>query len=205
MALAVLVVVVAAWVGRAQNKQESAPEDLVEVLVAAKNLPVGTYFDRDNLSTMVTRKKVPRLSLPPAYVIDEAILLDKRLLRDLAAGKMLTPAMVAKGVLMPLRDEDDLSTLAYRTHDANGRLITPGSNYDVIATVGTPNGEVQTFTLLVNMLVLAVDAIPNLDENRPQPGKASVSLRATQRQAMIIALAKIKGCRIIGKAQYGTG
>jgi Flp pilus assembly protein CpaB len=71
----------------------------VEVLVAAKDLPVGTTLTREDLSNdkMVKIRKMPKDGLPPAYVISREELIDKRLSRPVRAEETFNPQDLLKG------------------------------------------------------------------------------------------------------------
>ena len=59
-----------------QMSGKSSQSEQVEVLVAAKDLPVGTQLSRDDLKTSVKKRKMPKDGLPPAFVVDENVLVD---------------------------------------------------------------------------------------------------------------------------------
>src|SRR5262245_12706408 len=65
------------------------PVEEVEVLVAARDLPVGTVLARAELAgdEFVKTRKVPRADLQPSLVIDRGQLVDKQLARPVRAGE----------------------------------------------------------------------------------------------------------------------
>src|SRR5262245_48444322 len=66
--------------------------EMVRVLVAAKNLPVGTMFTKADLPTLTNWKEMPKDSLPPAFVVSEEELLDKRLSSQIPKDTTFNPA-----------------------------------------------------------------------------------------------------------------
>ena len=67
------------------------------MIVAAKDLPVGTLLSKDELKTAVKTKKVPKDGLPPAFVTDLNDLTDKRLSRAVRMEETFNPADLSKG------------------------------------------------------------------------------------------------------------
>src|SRR5262245_37592452 len=76
----------------------------VDVLVAAKDLPVGTNLTREEVEKggLVKVKKMPKDGLPPAYVVDKEQLIDKRLARPLRAEETFNPQDLTKGGVITL-------------------------------------------------------------------------------------------------------
>src|SRR5262249_52351324 len=64
---------------------------LVDVLVAAKDLPVGTKFTREELEKAVKVRKVPKDNLLPGYVGSADELVNKRLTRSVRADEIINP------------------------------------------------------------------------------------------------------------------
>ena len=76
-------------------------------------------------------------------------------------------------------------------------FVTPGAKVDVLATLRLGN-QLKAFPLLVDMLVLAVDNHTDTvsTKNGTFPSLSSVSFAATQEQALLMALAKLRGCHL---------
>jgi Flp pilus assembly protein CpaB len=167
------------------------PPEMVEVVVAAKDLPVGTMLTRADLAKLVNKKRVPKDALPPAFVVDEVELIDKRLTRAVLKDETFNPAAVTKGSILTLPEGMDMISIAFASPPAGG-FVMPGSKVDVLATV-RKGDKVVAFPLLVDMLVLAVNMHPTYSPNSPSP--TVVSLAVTQEQALLLALAKQRGCQ----------
>ena len=170
--------------------------DLVEVIVAAKDIPVGTRLTKDQIPLLVKRKQVPRDTLPPKFVADENELLDKRLARDVQAESTFDPdKLSARGVII-LPDGKDMISLPISPNQAAAGFIGPGSKIDVLATLQTGTA-LNAFPLLVDMLVLTVDThTTNDSKGGAFPTMSMVSLAVTQDQALILQLAKKRGCSL---------
>lgn len=171
--------------------------ETVDVFVAVKDLPVGTTFTKEELGKLVTKKKVAKDSLPPAFVVDEQEFYDKRLTRAVMKEETFNPGTLSKGGVITLPEGFDLATLPLTPGSAVAGFVTPGAKVDVLATMRL-NNRLKAFPLLVDMLVLAVDN--HIDTTKSQTGVfptlSSVSFAATQEQALLLALAKQRGCHM---------
>jgi Flp pilus assembly protein CpaB len=173
-----------------------APE-LVEVLVAAKDLPVGTVLTREDLArdTVVKSKKVPKDALPPTYVIFREDLVDKRLSRPVHAEEPLNPQDLLTSGTITLPPGMNMVSLQLSVAQAAAGFVGPGSRVNVLATIRHGH-RLHAFPLLVNMLVVAVDAHTTLGKDGPFPTLNTVSFAVTEKQALLLALAKKQGCSL---------
>jgi Flp pilus assembly protein CpaB len=177
-------------------RQRSAPEpETVDVLVAAKDLPVGTMITRDDLKddTVVKVKKVPKGELPPAFVTDKEMLLDKKLTRPYRAEQLFHPQDLYMGLGHPLPPPYNMVSLPGTLSQAGG-AIEVGSRVDVLAAVRRGD-KLYSFPLLVNMLVVVVGAETTYS-TRLDPNLSTVTLALTDKQALALALAKSRGCTL---------
>jgi pilus assembly protein CpaB len=173
----------------------------IEVYVAAKNLPVGTVLSKEELQkNLVAKKAVPKDALPPAVVLKEEDLLDRRLTRSIQAGEFITSNALTKGSVITLPDGMDMVTLPVNTTAAVAGFVGPGTRVDVLATYRQGN-RLEAFPLLVDMLVLAVDTHASYESTPNKGGGAftnvsSVSFAVTQEQALILKMAEHAGCHL---------
>lgn len=169
----------------------------ISVWVAKKDLPVGTILSKAEILKLAERKEVAKDSLPPAFVTDEAELLDKRLTRSVLKDETFNPGALTRGGVVTLPEGFDLVTLPLNAGSAVAGFVTPGCKVDVLATMRLSN-QLKAFPLLVDMLILAVDN--NVDNVKTKdgtyPNLNSVSFAATQEQALLLALAKQRGCHL---------
>jgi len=85
----------------------------VDVLVAARDLPVGTTLTREDLKDerLVKIKKLPKDGLPPAFIVDKELLVDKRLARPLRAEETFNPQDLLKGGAITLPKDHNMVSL----------------------------------------------------------------------------------------------
>jgi pilus assembly protein CpaB len=173
-----------------------APE-MVEVLVAAKNLPVGTVLTREDLKhdKVVKTKKVPKDGLPPALVGNRDELVDKRLARALRADETFTPQDLVKGAVITLPDGYDMVSLPVGHSQAAAGFVVPGNRVNILATMRSGN-RLYAFTLLVNLLVLSVDTYATAGKDVLVPVPDLVSVAVTEKEALLLVLAKAHGCSL---------
>jgi len=178
-----------------QMSARSAGVEQVEVIVAAKDLPVGTLLTKDELKNAVKMKKVPKDGLPPAFVTDLNDLADKRLSRAVRMEETFNPADLSKGGVITLPPGMDMISLQIGASNSAAGFVGPGSRVDVLATARLRN-QMIAFPLLVNMLVVAVDTQTTYSQNGTFPTLNTVSFAVDRKQALLLALAKSRGCTL---------
>ena len=173
--------------------------DQVEVIVAAKDLAVGTMMTKAELPKLITRKKIPKDALPTAFVMTEEELLDRRLTRPVLKDETFNPGILTKGGVITLPEGMDMVSMPVSVANAVAGFVGPGSKVDVLATLRVQN-QLRAFPLLVDMLVLAVDQHVSYDTAKGNtgvfPNMSTVSFAATQEQALLLALAQQRGCHL---------
>jgi Flp pilus assembly protein CpaB len=106
---------------------------------------------------------------------------------------------LTKGGIVTLPDGMDMVSMPVSVSNAVAGFVVPGSKVDVLATLRLSN-KLRAFPLLVDMLVLAVDqhVSPDTSKNGSGvfPNMNNVSFAATQEQALLLALAKHRGCHL---------
>lgn len=169
----------------------------IAVWVAKKDLAVGTILSKAEFHKLAERKEVSKDSLPPAFVVNEEELIDKRLARSVLKDETFNPGALSKGGVITLPAGFDLCSLPLNPGSAVAGFVTPGAKVDVLATLRLGN-QLKAFPLLVDMLVLAVDNHTDTvsTKNGTFPSLSSVSFAATQEQALLIALSKLRGCHL---------
>jgi Flp pilus assembly protein CpaB len=173
-----------------ESKQTVSPRpELVEVWVAARDLPVGTVLTRDDLPKLAIKKKLPKDALPPVYVANLEEFIDKPLTRLAYKDATFDPHSFSKQAVVRLPEGLDLVSLSVKGDSPVAGFVVPGSRVDVRAKLNHTSGS-ATFTLLKDVQVLAVDSVTT------QPQSHSVSLAANQEQALLLALAKQRDCEL---------
>jgi len=168
--------------------------DTVDVIVAAKDLPVGSVFTKEDAPKMLKMRKVPKDALPPAYVQSEEELYEKRLSRGIRSDEWFNPADLTKGSSVTLPKGMDMISMSVGLPEAVAGFVTPGSRVDVLATLNGGKRQVA-FPLLVDMLVLAVDNQTQLPQGQGSfAALNTVSFAVDRKQALLIQLARTRGC-----------
>ena len=91
---------------------------------------------KDDLPKLITRKKIAKDALPPAFVMTEEELLDKRLTRAVREEETFNPDDLTKGGVVTLPDGMDMVSLPVERRRARPPGSScPGSRVDVLATV----------------------------------------------------------------------
>ena len=179
------------------SQMSAKPIDQVDVVVAAKDLPVGTMMTREDLKDVVKVVKRPKEGLPPTAVFNPEDLVDKRLSRPIRAEETISSQDLSKGAVITLPDGYDMVSLPVNAAQSAAGFVGPGSRVNVLATVRLHH-EVRAFPLLVNMLVVAVDnnVAYAKDSNGTFPTMSTVSFAVKGKEALLLSLAKSRGCNL---------
>jgi Flp pilus assembly protein CpaB len=170
--------------------------ETLEVWVASKDLPVGTVFTKADLPKYAVKKKLPKDGLPPAFITNEEDFYDKRLTRSVLKDETFHPGSLGRGGIT-LPDGYDMVSLPIGATNAVAGFVTPGSKVDVLATLRLGK-NLEAFPVLIDMLVIAVNGYTDITEMKKQniADVNSVSFAATQKQALVLSLAKARGCHL---------
>jgi len=169
----------------------------VDVWVAAKDLPVGTLMTKADLPKLIVKKQMAKDSLPQAFVTSEEELIDRRLNRPVLKDEPFNPGSLTKGGVITLPEGKHMVALPIGVSNGVAGFVGPGSKVDVLATLKLDQ-TLEAFPLLVDMLVLAVDGNVSYDtsKNGVFASMSTVSFAVTQEEALLLALAKNRGCHL---------
>jgi Flp pilus assembly protein CpaB len=172
----------------------SSPEK-IEVIVAKRELPVGTLLEEKELENLLGTMKFDKGTLPPDVIVNAEELKGKRLNRTLKQGNYFSATDVAadSGIKIP----EGMYKYAIKTDGvkACAGFVQPGDKVDVILTETTNTGRARSGMFLRDMLVLAVD----VSQNRREAGQLavaqvnSVSLAVTSEQSLFLSSAEKRG------------
>jgi pilus assembly protein CpaB len=176
-----------------QMSARTPTQDLVQVIVAAKDLPVGTQITKEVIKEMTTMKGLPKDSLPPAYVQLEEELLEKRLARGVRKGETFNPADLSKGGVVTLPPGMSMVSMSVGAANAVAGFVGPGARVDILSTLRLQN-RLLAFPLMTNMLILAIDTQTVYDKSGVFPAMSTVSFAVDRKQALLLSLAKSRGC-----------
>jgi len=176
----------------------SGKQEMVPVLVAAKNLDQGTKMEKPE--ELFVRKPFPKESVPAEYIDDVSQLKGKILQRAVRAGTHVTIDDITprNSIELPI---DPKTGARYKAmaikasvETAVAGLILAGSHVDIITVERLPNGKTTSTLLLQNVLVVAMDGqVRRPDENGVVKSVATVTVAVKQTEGMLLALANKKG------------
>lgn len=181
----------------AGNKTKS--EETVPVLVAAKDLPVGTWLKKDTINEYVEVRDVPAASAPQVFVgnIDE--LADKRVVRTMRKGDSFNPKDVSKSAAIAPPDGYGMMSIPCTLDETVTGFVQPGSKVNILASIPSKRmGDRATVvTFLHDMLVLAVDGSSTIQTENPVAASVgTVSFAVTSATAELLHAAKTRGCNM---------
>ncbi len=143
-----------AWIEKKYSVTAPPPEPRVQVLVAAKDIPIDTKIDPSYLKTL----DLPAASAPEGHLTTPDQILGKRLKEPVYAGEIIlgrrlsenTNSNVLAAILTP-----GMRAVALRVDELIGvsGFILPGSRVDVMAA----GGGLGARTVLQDIKVLSVD------------------------------------------------
>lgn len=168
--------------------------ETVDVIVAAKDLPVGTLITKDDLPRFIKYRALPKDALPPMFVQSEEELVGKRLSRAVRSDETFNPQDLKTGANVTLPKGMDMISIAVGLPEAVAGFVHPGSRVDILASTKVGNRQIA-FPLLVDVLVVAVDANLELPKESANFGNLNtVSFAVTREQALLLQLARTRGC-----------
>ena len=194
VAVAVGCGLVAAVLTSQMSAGTAAVVETVEVPVASKELPMGTWLKKQDIKSYVVYKKFPKDALPAAFSSNEDEVADKRTARLIRTGEPFNPADLTTNVSIQPPAGMNLMTIPISAANAAAGFCVPGSRVDVVAavTMNSMGGRGIIFPLLVDMLVLAVDthsAAPQGNGGGAMANVGMVSLAVNTDQVSIITAA----------------
>jgi Flp pilus assembly protein CpaB len=176
-------------------QMSAKPADQMDVVVAAKDLPVGTMLTKDDLKGSVKIVKRPKEGLPPTVVLNPEDLVDKRLSRPVRTDEVLNSQDLTKGGVITLPEGHNMVSMQVGVGQAAAGFVGPGSRVDVLATLRLGN-KLEAFPLLTNMLVVAVGTETAYSKEGTFPNLNMVSFAVKGKEAFVLALAKSRGCSL---------
>jgi pilus assembly protein CpaB len=174
------------WVDSFRNTSTASSEDnLVPVYVAAANIPFATRIEQTHYKLV----NWPKENVPPGAFTEEDLKADPNALigkvaqREYYAGEALLKPNIKDhlgGSTLSALIQEGMRAISVRVDDVVGvaGFILPGNKADIIAT---RNGK-ETYTLLSNIKILAIDQIASPEQDKPAVVRA-LTLEVTPKQA----------------------
>lgn len=159
--------------------------EMVDVLIAKKELVVGNVLDEKELESMIGTQKIQKSNLPPDIINTAEELVGKKLNRTLKAGNFFSAGDVSKdtGIRLP----EGLSKYSIRFDRMNG--LSVGGRVDVYADEVQSNGRSKSARIGERLLVLQIDE----SGTRSRPESTSVAIAVTPLQALTFSAAEKRG------------
>src|SRR5215475_983889 len=178
-------------------KRSTAPQsrDLINVVAAAQDLPIGKRIEQGNLKLI----SVERKDLPKGTFLRIADVADRAVAVPLTTNELvLTGKLTAKGGGEGLTAliEPGTRAVSVQVNEISGvsGFIQPGTRVDVLFTRVFSNGEAASTTILQNVKVIAygkqLDPGAKLD---PRDKPTVATLLVSQAQAEKLVLAQQRG------------
>jgi pilus assembly protein CpaB len=194
-----------AWVARdylesryALAQVASCSNDMVQVVVAAKDIPFGQTVDALKLTTI----SWPKFALPPGGFVEMRDVLpgsgveSRRAKAPISAGEIILASKVSNfgekvTIVQSLGPNTRAIAIKVEAETSVGGFVTPGDRVDVILTQGKGEG-LKTVTIIQNARVIGVDQ--QIDEAKDAPVVArTVTLEVSPEDSQKLALAQKAG------------
>lgn len=162
---------------------------LIDVIVAKKDLPVGTVLDERQLDDLVTRAEFPPASVPAGVVNDLDDLKGKRLTRTVRQGNFFAAADLTTSKPAAVMPKDSFA-YSLRVNPAAGPgagFIVPGGRVDVLLVEKGVDARAKARVLVSNLLVIAVDTVSRPSEGPANAAVSTITLAVTRDQALTLA------------------
>lgn len=162
----------AAFLTTQMSARPAAVEQAI-LIVAAKELPVGTKLEKDKLAELIKKKKVNKADVPMNALTSEDELIGKTVTTGLRADDFFSVSSVGTAKELVPPEGKHLYTIKL-PYEAVGPWVQAGRHVDVVCTHKPPGTQVvRHIKLLPEILVMAVD----MDEkpNPATPGKSTIN------------------------------
>jgi pilus assembly protein CpaB len=195
VALALGLFVSTAVYNNLKAKGQPANQSGVEVLVAAKDLAVGSKINSDDLKIV----RIPEGAFPPTVVRHKADVLERGVIIPISAGEfILTNKLAAEkaGAGLPSLIPPGMRAMSVRVNEvvSVAGFVLPGTRVDVLLT-GNPSGggDQQTTTVLENVAVLATGQKLERNSAGDPENAAVITLLVSPDDAQKLTLASSQG------------
>lgn len=178
-------------------------EETVAVLVASKDIPVGTRLKKEDLDTYLETKEFTKETVPAQYIGVKDDLADKRTVRTMRKGDAFNPADVTKFASLSPPEGFDMVSVGCTLEQGVAGFATPGSRVNILAAIpvrdrrNKDRGEAVSYVvpLMLDMLILAVDSQSQVNaESNTVPTISTVSFAVTPEQGLLLHAAKHRAC-----------
>jgi len=176
-------------------KNTAGPVQGVDVLVAAKDLTVGSKITNDDLKFV----RIPQGSVPANAMRQKTDALERGVVLPISAGEFILPSKLAAdkaGAGLPALIPTGMRAMSVRVNEvvSVAGFVLPGTRVDVLLT-GNPTGssDQQTTTVLENVAVLATGQKLERNSAGDPENSAVITLLVSPDDAQRLTLASTQG------------
>ena len=180
---------------RLQTGAGASSEPMIDVIVAANDLQVGTKIDEHDIKII----KIPLSALPAAAPRRRSDVIGHGVIIPMTKGEFVLSTKLAgdnAGSGLPALITNGMRAISVRVNEvvSVAGFVTPGTRVDVLLT-GTPGGntELETTTVLQDVLVLASGHTLERTSTGEAQNTAVITLLVTPEDAEKLALASSEG------------
>jgi pilus assembly protein CpaB len=178
-----------------QTGTGASSEPMIDVIVAANDLQVGTKIDEHDIKIV----KVPLSALPEGAPRRRSDVIGHGVIIPMTKGEFVLSTKLAgdnAGAGLPSLITNGMRAISVKVNEvvSVAGFVTPGTRVDVLLT-GTPGGntEQETTTVLQNVLVLASGHTLERASTGEAQNTAVITLLVTPEDAEKVALASSEG------------
>lgn len=180
---------------RLQTGTGSSSDPMIDVIVAADDLQVGTKVDEHDIRII----KIPASALPAGAPRRRSDVIGHGVIIPMTKGEFVLSTKLAgdnAGAGLPALITNGMRAVSVRVNEvvSVAGFVTPGTRVDVLLT-GTPTGanEPETTTVLQNVLVLASGHTLERTSTGEAQNTAVITLLVTPEDAEKLTLASSEG------------
>jgi pilus assembly protein CpaB len=195
VALALGLFVSSAVYSKLGAKNQPGPIQGVDVLVAAKDLAVGSKINNDDIKFA----HIPQGSIPASAMRQRTDALERGVVLPIAAGEFILPSKLAAdkaGSGLPSLIPPGMRAMSVRVNEvvSVAGFVLPGTRVDVLLTgKSTGSSDDQTTTVLENVAVLATGQKLERNSAGDPENAAVITLLVSPDDAQKLTLASSQG------------
>jgi len=183
------------WVYRTSTASQA--RDVVRIVAAAKDLPIGKRLELSDLKLI----SIDRKDLPKSAFLKSQDVVDRAVAIPLSASEVVLGSKLAgkgSGEGLTALIEPGSRAISVQVNEISGvsGFIQPGTHVDVLFTRIFSNGDAATTTILQNVKVIAygrqLDPVTKVDPRDPKPTVATLLLTQEQAEKLVLAMQRGK-------------
>jgi Flp pilus assembly protein CpaB len=161
--------------------------ETARVLVAKRDIPVGTRFGHDDLDEWIRWADVPKAEVPPNPATELGLFDGAVAIRAMRAGDPVAARDLSRHAPVVVPDGHRLITVRDRFSSAVAGQIAPGSRVDVVFTRRDGPAGQTTEPVLTGVTVLGVETESNATGSVWPSIAVTISVNAEQAKAVALA------------------